>query len=186
MPGIPLATGKQQDCLLYLVTIATGLKCEAITVVLYCAEGRPIAPTVLLSMGLPRAGVFLGICVVWSLHSQLLGETLFWNSHLPRMSFWSAGGWHLSVQPSSREGAFPVCSTFKAVRKEVPFLALVKHMTILVIFNRLNINVVEASSGLSYLLRMCWENSRCPGGQLRVVTLRALCFQTHTISSSLK
>lgn len=37
----------------------------------------------------------------------------------------------------------------------MPFLALVKHMTILVIFNRLNINVVEASSGLSYLLRMC-------------------------------
>lgn len=41
VPGIPLATGKQQDCLLYLVTIATGLECEAITVALCWAEARP-------------------------------------------------------------------------------------------------------------------------------------------------
>lgn len=43
VPGIPLATGKQQDCLLYLVTIATGLECEAVMVALHCAEGRPLA-----------------------------------------------------------------------------------------------------------------------------------------------
>lgn len=40
VPGIPLATGKQQDCLLYPVTIATGLECEAITVALCWAEAR--------------------------------------------------------------------------------------------------------------------------------------------------
>lgn len=55
VPGIPLATGKQQDCLLYLVTIATGLECEAIMVALYCAKGRPIAYMVLLSMWLPES-----------------------------------------------------------------------------------------------------------------------------------
>lgn len=48
MPGIPLATGKQQDCLLYLVTIATGLECEAIVVALCwqskarCVDGSPL------------------------------------------------------------------------------------------------------------------------------------------------
>lgn len=176
-----------------------------------CKEG-PLHLLYCSAWGCWELGV-LGICAVRSLHSQLLGETLFWNSNLLRMSFWRAGGWRLSVQPGKLKGsrfsslyAFSyfargilpdcgctewwclcsTCSTFEAMRKEMPFLALVRHMTISVTLIWLNINVVEAPRCLSYLLRMCSENSGWLDGQLQAVTIRALCFQTHAISSCLK
>lgn len=86
MPGIPLATGKQQDCLLYLVTIATGLECEAIMVALCWAEARPVAWT-----DRPRVAARAGPCFggfVLSDHCtrgfSLLEKALLWNTDLLR------------------------------------------------------------------------------------------------------
>lgn len=139
--------GKQQDCLLYLVTIATGLKCEAITVVLYCARRKAHCTYCIAQHGAAGSWVFWGICAVRSLHSQLLGETLFWNSNLLRTSFW------VTPLRTAREaegkplfqslrlllfcrGILPdcgctewwylrsTCSTFKALRKGCFFLSL--------------------------------------------------------------
>lgn len=89
VPGIPLAAGKQQDCLLYLVTIATGLECEAIMVALYCVEGRPMAYTVLLSMWLPEIWHVSGdLCsltiALIALHSWVKlysGTVIYWEHH---------------------------------------------------------------------------------------------------------
>lgn len=79
VPGILLATGKQQDCLLYLVTIATGLECEAIMAALCWAEAGPAAwrdgPSVA-----PR------VCALCPLHLWLFtpGESFLWSTDLLR------------------------------------------------------------------------------------------------------
>lgn len=67
VPGIPLASGKQEDCLLYLVTIATGLECEAIMVALHGAEGRSVARGCCWVCG-GQSWHVLGICAVCPLH----------------------------------------------------------------------------------------------------------------------
>lgn len=88
VPGIPLATGKQQDCLLYLVTIATGLECEAIMVALHCAEGRPVAMGCCWVCGCQSRHVSGDLCCLpIALIVSTAGWSSFLNSDLLRMWF---------------------------------------------------------------------------------------------------
>lgn len=100
VPGIPLATGKQQDCLLYLVTIATGLECEAITVALYCAEERPVACTMLLCVRLPESWhVSADLCcftmalIAFCSRESCSGALIYWERGFLAGCRW----WHISV-----------------------------------------------------------------------------------------
>lgn len=98
VPGIPLATGKQQDCLLYLVTIATGLKWEAVMEPLCCAGKAGWAaqtPYVAAGVGMGWGLVLFGCCTD---NFPLLGEALLWNSIFLRMSF--SFGWWMTSQHS--------------------------------------------------------------------------------------
>lgn len=105
VPGIPLATGKQQDCLLYLVTIATGLECEAIMAALCWAEARPAAWTehpcgCQAGPWLPAFVLFAHCTCGFSL-LLFSGALIYWE----RCLLLSAGGWLFLLEPAELEGS---------------------------------------------------------------------------------